>query len=56
MISKEGLIQKLEMLSGPLALYPASREAVSHWVYRPTKLNDAPVEVITTIEVNYSLN
>jgi len=31
-------------------------EAVSQWRYRPTMLNSEPVEVDTTITVNFSLN
>jgi protein TonB len=31
-------------------------EAVRQWVYRPTMLNGEPVEVETTIDVNFTLN
>ena len=33
----------------------AAKEAVSQWKYAPTLLNGDPVEVITTITVNYKL-
>jgi protein TonB len=29
---------------------------VKQWVYQPTLLNGEPVEVITTIEVNFTLS
>lgn len=29
--------------------------AVKHWVYKPTLLNGEPVEVITQIDVNFTL-
>jgi protein TonB len=31
-------------------------EAVRQWVYRTTLLNGEPVEVITQIDVNYTLS
>jgi len=29
---------------------------VKQWLYKPTLLNNEPVEVITTIDVNFTLN
>ncbi len=54
-IGKDGKIHDLELMSGPFALYDSAREAVEKWEYRPTKLNGEPVDVITTIDVNYNL-
>jgi len=56
-ISKDGTIQELKALPGahPL-LVPAAIEAVKQWVYKPTMLNGEPVEVVTTIDVNFTLN
>jgi hypothetical protein len=34
----------------------AAREAVLKWRYRPTLLNGQPVEVLTGIVVNFTLN
>jgi len=34
----------------------AARGAVSQWRYRPTLLNGVPVEVLTTIEVEFKLS
>ena len=31
-------------------------EAVKQWVYQPTMLNGEPVEVDTTIDVNFTLS
>ena len=31
-------------------------QAVQQWTYQPTLLNGEPVEVITTIDVNFTLN
>ena len=54
-IGKDGTIQKLSVMSGHPLLIPAALEAVRQWVYRPTILNGEPVEVITTIDVNFTL-
>src|SRR6266536_6090411 len=56
-ISKDGTIQELKALPGahPL-LVPAAIDAVRQWVYKPTMLNGEPVEVVTTIDVNFTLN
>jgi protein TonB len=31
-------------------------QAVKQWTYQPTLLNGEPVDVITTIDVNFTLN
>ena len=56
LIGKDGRIQKLELNSGPLALYKSARDAVLQWQYQPTTLDGAPVAVLTTIDVNFNLN
>ena len=55
-ISKQGTVGKLNVISGNRLLVRAAMEAVKKWQYRPTLLNDDPVEVITTITVNFHLN
>jgi protein TonB len=55
-IAKDGTIQKLEVISGHPLLVPAALEAVKQWVYQPTLLNGEPVEVITQIDVNFTLS
>jgi protein TonB len=37
-------------------LVPAATEAVKQWLYKPTLLNKEPVEVITQIDVNFTLS
>jgi protein TonB len=56
MISKEGNIENLTVISGPPLLIPAAIEAVKQWKYKPTILNEEAVEVQTTIDVNFSLS
>jgi TonB family protein len=55
-IGKDGSIANLSLVSAPLALYKAAHDAVQQWVYKPTTLNGNPVEVVTTIEVNFTLS
>jgi periplasmic protein TonB len=56
MISKQGTIENLQLLSGHPMLAPAAIEAVRQWRYRPYVLNNEPVEVETQITVNFALN
>lgn len=55
-ISKDGSIQQLEVMSGHPLLQQAALDAVRQWRYQPTLLNGEPVEVDTTIDVIFSLN
>jgi hypothetical protein len=55
-IDKDGSIADLSLVSGPLLLYKSARDAVSKWIYRPTLLNGNPVQVVTSLEVNYTLS
>ena len=55
-ISKEGTIENLRILTGHPMLVHAAVEAVSQWRYRPYILNSEPVEVETQITVNFSLS
>jgi TonB family protein len=55
-IGKDGRILNLKFTSGPSVLVDAAAAAVKQWVYRPTLLNGVPVEVITQIDVNFTLN
>jgi protein TonB len=54
-ISEEGTVEKLDIISGPPALAAAAIDAVSQWRYRPYLLNDEPVKVETTININFTL-
>jgi len=55
-ISKDGTIQSLEVVSGHPLLQQSALDAVRQWRYQPTLLNGEPVEVDTTIDVIFSLN
>ena len=55
-IAKDGTVKNIELESGHPMLVSSAMEAVRQWVYRPTLLNGEPVEVQTTVDVNYTLN
>jgi periplasmic protein TonB len=54
-ISKDGSIQGLRVVSGHPMLTPAAMDAVKQWRYKPYFLNGEPVEVETQITVNFTL-
>jgi len=56
LIGKDGSIQNLHVVSGHPMLTNAALEAVKEWKYKPYFLNGEPVEVETTINVNFSLS
>ena len=55
-IGKEGNVINLAVISGHPLLVPSAVEAVRQWVYQTTLLNGEPVEVVTQIDVNYTLS
>lgn len=55
-IGKDGTVRDLQVVSGPSILDQPATDAVKQWLYRPTQLNGEPIEVITQIDVNFSLN
>jgi protein TonB len=55
-ISREGTIEKLQVVSGHPLLVRAALEAVRQWRYRPYVLNGEPVEVETQVTVNFVLS
>lgn len=54
-ISAQGQIVNLQLVSGHPLLAPAAAAAIRQWRYRPHRLNGDPVEVDTYIEVTFRL-
>jgi TonB family protein len=54
-VGPDGTVQEVRYLTGPSLLARAAMDAVRNWTYKPTILNTEPVEVETTVEVNFSL-
>lgn len=55
-ISVNGEIENLQLISGHPMLVPAAISAVKQWRYKPYLLNGQPVEVETTITVIFALS
>jgi TonB family protein len=55
-IGKDGKIENLQVLSGEPVLATAALDAVRSWQYSTTLLNGDPVEVVTNIDVNFTLS
>jgi len=55
-ISQDGSIEDLRVISGHPMLVTAAVEAVKQWRYRPYLLNGQPVEVQTQVQVNFRLD
>ena len=56
LISTEGRIESLEVISGDPLFIQSALAAVREWRYRPTILNGRPIEVDTRITVIYTLS
>ena len=55
-IGKDGTITNLRVISGPALLQQSAVSAVRRWRYKPMLLDGVPIDVETTISVDYSLN
>ena len=55
-IGKDGSISEIRVVSGHPLLTQAAIDAVKQWRYKPTLLNGEPVEVVTTITVNFAFS
>ncbi len=56
LISREGAIQELQILSGPSILAAAAREAVRQWRFKPYYQNGEAVETQARITVNFTIS
>ena len=54
-IGKDGRVVDVQAISGHPLLIPAAVDAVKQWEYKPTLLNGNPVEVLTQVDVNFTL-
>ena len=56
LISRDGTIQELQIISGPSILATAAREAVKQWHFKPYLQNGQPVETRARITVNFTIS
>ena len=54
-ISTDGTIESLQVISGDPGFYQSALDAVRQWRYKPTILNGQAVEVETVITVIYNI-
>ncbi len=54
-ITNEGRVESVQLVSGHPLLVPAALDAVKKYAYRPTLLNGEPVGVITIVDVKFAL-
>jgi len=55
LIGVDGDIKHMQLISGHPLLVEAAQKAVQTWTYETTLLNGNPVEVITQVDVNFTL-
>jgi TonB family protein len=53
-IAKDGSVKELTPLSGPQQLWHSAMDAVKQWKYQPTVVEGTPVEVSTTINIDFT--
>ena len=56
LITKTGEVRDIVVVRGDPPLAPAALDAVKQWRHAPAILNSEPVEVRTTIDVNFTLS
>jgi TonB family protein len=54
-VEKDGSVQNLQYISGPIVFTDAAMRAVKKWKYSPTLCDGDPVKADTTIRVAFSL-
>lgn len=55
LIGQNGHVKNLSLVAGHPILVTAAQEAVATWTWEPTHLNGNPVEVLTVVDVNFTL-
>lgn len=55
LIGTDGRVRNVQVDSGHRLLVAAAVEAVKNYTYQPTLLNGKPVEVVTEVDVNFTL-
>jgi TonB family protein len=56
LIASDGTIRQMDLVAGHPLLVEAATPAVRQWRYQPTLLNGEAVEVVTMVDVNFTLS
>ena len=54
-IGHDGRVSEVTLISGHPLLVPAAQEAIRQYEYQPSLLNGQPVEVVTQVDVPFTL-
>jgi TonB family protein len=54
-IARDGTVKTMQLVSGHPMLVEAAKQALAQYEYAPTLLNGEPVQVVTTVDVNFTL-
>jgi TonB family protein len=54
-IARDGIVKAVKVVSGEPVLADAAKDAVKKWRYQPTILDGKPVNVVTTVTVEFRL-
>lgn len=54
-VAADGTVADALVVDGPVELRSGTMASVAWWLHRPTLLNGEPVEVATTVDVNFAL-
>jgi len=55
-VTESGIIDSLRIISGNPLFFQSVMDAVKEWLYEPTLLGGEPIDIITTITVNFRLH
>ena len=55
-VTTDGTIRSIKLLSGPALLAPAAIEAVRTWRYTEPTLYGDPIEIVMVVDVKFNLN
>jgi len=55
-LDEQGNVIQMQIVSGPAVLQQAALDALSHWKYEPTYLNDIPIAVQMIITISFKLD
>ncbi len=55
LVDATGRVKDMKAISGPPALIQPALDALRTWKYEPERLNDQPIEIHTTVHINFSL-
>ena len=55
-VTKDGSVDQLRVVSGPVALTDVAVAAVKQWRYEPATFQDKPVEMATTVSIVFTFH